>query len=84
MSGLTVIGLLAAACTTIAYVPQAVKTWRTRSTGDISLQMYLLMVAGVALWLVYGLALGDVPLIAANGATLVLAATILYAKLRGR
>jgi MtN3 and saliva related transmembrane protein len=84
MSSLTMIGLLAAACTTLAYVPQVVKTWRTRSTEDISLHMYLLMVTGVALWLVYGLALGNGPLIAANGATLALAASILYVKLRGR
>lgn len=84
MSGLLVIGLLAAACTTLAYVPQVIKTWRTRSTEDISLYMYLLMVTGVALWLVYGLALGDLPLIASNGATLALSASILYVKLRGR
>jgi len=46
--------------------------------------MYLVLVIGVALWLAYGLALGDLPLIAANGTTLVLAASILYFKLRGR
>ena len=84
MSGLTVLGLLAAACTTLAFVPQVVKTWRTRSTEDISLHMYLVLVIGVALWLAYGLALGDLPLIAANGTTLVLASSILYFKLRGR
>jgi MtN3 and saliva related transmembrane protein len=84
MSELTVLGFLAAACTTLAFVPQVVKTWRTRSTADLSLHMYLLMVTGVALWLAYGLALGDLPLIAANGTTLALATSILYFKLRGR
>jgi MtN3 and saliva related transmembrane protein len=84
MSGLTLLGLLAAACTTIAFVPQAVRTWRTRSTGDLSLHMYVLFVTGVALWLVYGVFLESLPLIAANGTTLVLAASILYVKLRGR
>ena len=84
MSGVTLIGFLAALCTTVAFVPQALKTWRTRSTGDLSLQMYLLMVTGTALWFAYGLALGDAPLIAANGTTLALAASILYVKLRGR
>jgi MtN3 and saliva related transmembrane protein len=83
MSGLTVLGLLAAACTTLAFVPQAVKTWRTRSTDDLSLHMYLLFVVGVALWLVYGLALDSLPLIAANAVTLALAASILFVKLRG-
>jgi MtN3 and saliva related transmembrane protein len=84
MSGVMLIGFLAAFCTTVAYVPQVAKTWRTRSTDDLSLHMYLLMVTGLALWLVYGLALGDLPLIASNGTTLALAASILFAKLRGR
>lgn len=83
MSDVTVLGFAAAACTTLAFVPQAVRTWRTRSTGDLSLGMYLVLVAGTALWLAYGLAIEDVPLIAANGVTLALAASILYVKLRG-
>lgn len=83
MSLVTALGLAAAFCTTAAFVPQAVRTWRTRSTGDLSLQMYVVLVAGTALWLAYGLAIGDVPLIAANGITLLLAASILYVKLRG-
>ena len=83
MSGLTVLGLLAATCTTLAFVPQAMKSWRTRSTGDLSLKMYVTLVVGVALWLVYGIALGDLPLIAANAVTLVLAGSILYVKLHG-
>jgi len=83
MSLVTALGLAAAFCTTAAFVPQAVKTWRTRSTGDLSLQMYVVLVAGTALWLAYGLAIGDVPLITANGITLLLAASILYIKLRG-
>ena len=84
MSGVTLIGFLAAFCTTLAYVPQVVKTWRTRSTDDLSLHMYLLMVTGLALWLVYGLAVGDAPLIASNATTLALAGSILLVKLRGR
>jgi MtN3 and saliva related transmembrane protein len=82
MSIVTALGLAAAFCTTAAFVPQAVKTWRTRSTGDLSLHMYMVLVAGTALWLAYGLAIGDLPLIAANGITLLLAASILYVKLR--
>lgn len=82
MSAVTWIGLLAACCTTFAYAPQAIKTWRTRSTGDISLSMFSLMVAGVLLWLIYGLLIGDLPLIVANLVTLSLAGTILVLKIR--
>lgn len=76
------LGLAAAFCTTLAYAPQALKAWRSRSTADISLSMFLLMVTGIVLWLVYGLLIADVPLIVANGVTLCLAGTILVLKLR--
>ena len=82
MSKLTFLGLAAAYCTTIAFVPQLVKTWKTRSTADISLRMFLVLVIGIILWLAYGMLLGDVPLIVANGITLVLAGIILVFKLR--
>ncbi len=80
----TLIGLVAAACTTLAFLPQAIKTWRTRSTGDLSLPMFLLMTFGVALWMVYGLVLGDWPLIIGNAVTLLLSGSILFCKLRYR
>ena len=76
------IGLAAAFCTTIAFLPQVLRAWRTRSTTDLSLSMFLVFTTGIFLWLVYGLRLGDVPLVAANGTTLVLSGTILYLKLR--
>ena len=79
---ITLIGLAAAFCTTIAFLPQVLKTWRTRSTGDISLAMFLVFTSGIFLWLVYGLIIGDLPLILANGITFVLSGTILYFKLR--
>ncbi len=79
---LTVLGLVAAFCTTVAFVPQVVKTWKTRSTADISLGMFIVLVAGIALWLVYGALIGDLPLVIANAVTLVLAGTILFFKLR--
>ena len=66
----------------MAYAPQAIKVWKTRSTGDISLGMFLVMVLGLALWLVYGLLSGDAPLIAANVITMVLAGGILFMKLK--
>lgn len=78
----TIIGLVAAACTTLAFLPQAIKTWRTRSTGDLSLPMFLLTTFGVMLWLVYGLILRDPPLVIGNAVTLLLSGSILYCKLR--
>jgi MtN3 and saliva related transmembrane protein len=76
------LGFAAATCTTLAYAPQCVKVWRTRSTDDISLGMFLVMVLGLALWLMYGLLSGDAPLIASNAVTLVLAGAILVMKLK--
>lgn len=76
------LGLVAACCTTLAFVPQVIKTWRTRSTGDLSLGMFSVMVTGIVLWLIYALIRGDLPLAAANGVTLVLAGTMLVLKLR--
>jgi MtN3 and saliva related transmembrane protein len=78
----TLIGLAAAFCTTIAFLPQVIRTWRTRSTKDLSLPMFLIFTTGIFLWLVYGLAMRDLPLILANGVTFVLSGTILYFKLR--
>jgi MtN3 and saliva related transmembrane protein len=82
MSGVSLLGILAGFCTTLAFVPQVVRTWRTRTAGDLSLTTFLVFSVGVALWLAYGVALGDIAIIAANTVTLVLALTILYFKLR--
>lgn len=78
------IGSVAAILTTLAFVPQVVKTVKTRQTRDISTAMWSLMVTGVTLWLVYGVQLGSMPLIAANASTLVLAGIILAVKLANR
>ena len=81
MSFIMILGLAAASCTTIAFVPQVLKTWRTKSAKDLSLGMYLILTTGVILWLVYGLIRWDIPIIAANGVTLLLALTILWFKI---
>lgn len=75
-------GYLAAAMTTLAFVPQAVKTIRTRDTRSISLGMYVVFTAGIAMWLVYGIALGSMPMILSNIVTFLLSATILGLKLK--
>lgn len=80
----TWIGIAAAVLTTCAFAPQAFKVWRTRSTRDVSLAMFLMMVAGNALWLVYGILINDLPLMIANAVTLALAGVILAAKIRFR
>jgi MtN3 and saliva related transmembrane protein len=82
MSGVTLVGYLAAVLTTAAFVPQALRAWRTRSTSDISLSMFVMLNVGITLWLLYGLLTEDAPLIAANLITGVLAASILYLKIR--
>jgi MtN3 and saliva related transmembrane protein len=83
--GLTdAVGAVAAALTTLAFLPQVVKTLKTRRTRDISTSMWSMFCAGVALWLAYGLMMGAWPLIAANLLTLVLAGIILGVKLANR
>jgi len=78
------IGFAAAACTTFAFLPQALRVWRTHSARDISLTMYLVLIAGVCLWIVYGARIHSVPLVAANAVTLLLAGGVLAGKLRFR
>jgi MtN3 and saliva related transmembrane protein len=80
----TWIGIAAAVLTTAAFAPQAIKAWRSRSTADVSLAMFLMLVIGICLWLAYGIVIGDAPLIFANAVTLVLAGAILAAKIRFR
>lgn len=82
MTFVTLIGLIAACLTTVAFTPQVVKAWRTRSTRDISLGMYLVLATGIVMWLIYGLMIDDAPLILANAVTLVFVSIILYCKIR--
>lgn len=79
-----VVGLAAGFCTTIAFVPQVIHTWRTRSTEDISLSTFAIFFVGVLLWLFYGILRQDIAMIAANAVTLVLAGILLVLKLRYR
>jgi len=81
MDYVAIIGFSAAICTTTAFLPQAIKTLKTKSTKDISLIMYLLFCIGVFLWLIYGLYLNSYPIILANIITLVLALIVLTMKI---
>jgi MtN3 and saliva related transmembrane protein len=83
-STIDAIGYAAAALTTFAFIPQVVKSWRTRSTGDLSSTMLVVFTAGILLWLIYGLAGGSMPVILANAVTLILSATLVVLKIRER
>jgi MtN3 and saliva related transmembrane protein len=76
------IGFIAASLTTIAFVPQVRKVWRTRSAKDVSLGMYSLFTLGVAMWLVYGILIQAWPVIVANAITLVLAGAVLVMRIK--
>lgn len=76
------VGYPAAALTTIAFLPQALQSWRSRDLSGISLPMYALFTLGVACWLLYGILLGSVPIIIGNGITLALASVVLVLKVR--
>jgi MtN3 and saliva related transmembrane protein len=82
MNSIQLLGLAAGSLTTAAFLPQVIKTWKTRSAKDLSLGMFSLFCLGVALWLAYGLIVRDIPVIAANLLTLMLASTLLFFKLR--
>ena len=72
MDAITVLGLTAAACTTVAFLPQVIKNWQTKSAGDLSFGTFGLFTAGLVLWLAYGISIGNLPIIVSNTVTLVL------------
>ncbi len=79
---ITCIGFFSGFCTTVAFVPQAYKVWKTKSIKDIYLWMFLIFTTGVASWLVYGVLTNNLPIIFANIITLFLAFSILVAKIK--
>ena len=84
MNLVTLLGLIAGTLTTSAYFPQLIKTWRSKSAGDISWTMLITLCLGIILWLVYGVYVHDVPVILANVLTLVFTSVILILKIRYR
>lgn len=74
-------GYLAGACTTFSFVPQILKMIRTGKVRDISVSMYLVLSLGLSLWLIYGIYIGEIPIIFANSVSLVLCMIILVMKL---
>lgn len=77
-----IVGYVAAALTTISFVPQVLQVWRSKHTKDISLGMYAIFTIGVTFWLIYGILLGSWPIIIANSITILLAGFVLGMKLK--
>ena len=82
MVSIELIGYLAAMLTTAAFLPQVVQVWQSKSTRDLALPTLLSFIAGVSMWLVYGLLLNSAPIIVANAVTLLLNLIILRFKLK--
>ena len=82
MPTIEILGLIAAALTTSAFIPQVYKAWKYKSTKDISMTMYLVFLVGIILWLFYGIAIESLSVAVANGVTIVLALAIIIAKMK--
>lgn len=78
------LGLLAGGLTTMSFVPQVTKIWKTKSAKDVSLKMFIAFCVGVALWLTYGIIKTDAAIILTNGVTLLLGLAILVMKIKYR
>ncbi|MBD2567649.1 SemiSWEET transporter [Anabaena lutea] len=82
MDFITLLGFAAGLLTTIAFFPQMFKTWKTKSAKDVSFVMLITFMSGLFLWLIYGIILGALPIILANGITLFLNFIILWLKIK--
>jgi MtN3 and saliva related transmembrane protein len=82
MDVVTALGLVAGTLTTVAFLPQVLQTWKTKSTKDLSLPMLLSFTTGVLCWLIYGICIDSLPIALANGVTLLLAGANLGLKLK--
>ena len=82
MDTASIIGLIAGVLTTCGFIPQVIKTIRSKSTKDISLGMFLITGTGLALWLLYGILSGALPVIIANAISFPLACVIIGFKLK--
>lgn len=74
----TVIGMVAGACTTVAVVPQLIRTWRSKKVKDVSVKMFVVLITGVTLWCVYGILKNDFPIIITNGLSVLLNLIMMY------
>ncbi|NMG10763.1 SemiSWEET transporter [Brasilonema sp. UFV-L1] len=84
MDWITILGSIAAALTTLSFVPQMLRTWRTKSATDVSFVMLISFTTGIFLWLIYGISLKALPIILANGITFIFQLIILWLKIKYR
>jgi MtN3 and saliva related transmembrane protein len=84
MHSTEVIGYLSAFLTTVAFIPQAYHSWKTRDLSGVSLPMYTIFSLGVAGWLIYGWLIVSWPIIVANSITFILSCMVLGLKLKHR
>jgi MtN3 and saliva related transmembrane protein len=82
MDTITLIGTIAGFCTTVSFLPQVIKIYRTKSVHDLSLFMFIIFAVGVASWLVYGFLTDSVPIIVANCVTFIFCGFILFMKIK--
>ncbi|MDP5015710.1 hypothetical protein FJR11_08480 [Anabaena sp. UHCC 0187] len=82
MDFITILGLVAGALTTVAFLPQMFQIWRTKSAKDVSYVMLIIFMSGLLLWLTYGIILGALPVIIANAVTLFFNLIILWLKIK--
>ncbi|OQW33558.1 MAG: hypothetical protein A4E19_04005 [Nitrospira sp. SG-bin1] len=82
MDGAMMLGLTAGTLTTVAFIPQLAKAWKSRSTGDLSWGMVTIFSTGVLLWLIYGIWIDSLPVILANAVTLLLQLGIVTLKIK--
>ena len=82
MELITAIGMVAAVCTTVSFLPQAIRIIKLKETRDLSLLTYILLEAGIFLWFVYGIMLSNMPIMLANGITLCFTTVILFLKIK--
>lgn len=84
IDAIEIIGLIAAILTTAAYVPQVIKTWKTKDVESLSLSMYVVMFTGVAMWFTYGIFLNSLAIVLANIVTGILTFTLIFLKIKYR
>ena len=81
MDAVTILGFLGGALTTSSFLPQVIKSWKTKSTGDVSMWMFLLLTIGISIWMVYGFMIGSLPVVVANAGSLILSVIMIIFKL---
>jgi MtN3 and saliva related transmembrane protein len=84
MTAIQLLGMAAGSISAITFLPQVIKTWKTKSAGDISLLMFTFATISVLMWLAYGIILRDIPIIYTNSLVLICSLIMLYFKFRFR